>query len=435
MASASLAVISDRRLALVLFLVALVFRVAILLSFGHTVTDTAAYADLARHISAGDGFVAGDPVAVSVREPPGYPAFLAASFILAGTGNGLPALLAQAALDSVVSMMVFALARIVFGVPSVIGAIGALYYAINPYQSYLAAGLQSEALFTFLLTAGVAMLAVGLQQKRLTHVVTSGFLLGLATLTRSFGLGFVVLVVIVLIGQWVFQRTRERALRPLLLGIAAMAVISPWMIRNVVATGELIPIQCCTVHVFYAATFSEYDQKDEHEFWPRYYADPVVIETFSSHLTVNASNALLVRAALEKIQHDPAAYVRSRAANYPFLFVYGGDFFVERKTAFGDIIRDRDLAGLARKVGYVLLFSILPLALALLGAANRRWWSVPTFAVGGFWIYNAAVMTILWVEPRFYAPSVPFLAAWATAGLATIAARVRPTLNSRLHPA
>ncbi len=400
---------------------------AVAILFGvHSVGDTfgandIGYVDLARHIRLGDGFLAGDPPMESIRRGPGYPAFLAGSFIVDGADSGLASIVAQAALDAVVAVLVFALARTVFGVTQMVSTIGGLFYALDPYQGFTAAGLQTQTLFTFLLTAGVAVLAVGFKRNPMAYGAAGGILLGLAALTRAIALGFIAFLIGLLIIRWLLDPRRRSALAPVLLGVAAAAVILPWTVRNFRVTGELVPIQEGAGEVFYVTTFTEWDQKNEAELWPRFFADPIVVEATSGRLPPNERDALMFRAGLENIRRDSVGYVRSRLANYPWLFVYGGDFVTTHPVALGDLARQGDLLGLARKLGYALIFYIVPLALAVVGVLHRRWRSWPTMLVGSFWVYNAVLETVLWVEPAYYAPSVPFLAVWATAGLATLA--------------
>ena len=69
----------------------------------------------------------------------------------------------------------------------------------------------------------------------------------------------------------------------------------------------------------------------------------------------------------------------------------------------------------ALKVSLLVIFSALPLALALVGLAAAR--RAPAAGVcASVWLYTAAALLPVWAEYRYWVPATPFLLVGAVAG-------------------
>ncbi len=404
---------SDSRWVLGITGLGLIVRLIFLVTSSHDIADTPKYVEIAGHLLRGEGFSLGDPPTPTVRSAPLYPTLVAFSFFVGGIGNLTPALVAQAVMDTLTAGLVFVLARAAWQLPPLFAAAGAVYYAVNPLQAYISVGAQTEGPFTFLVTFAVTVLAVSLWTRDRASTFASGLILGFASLTRAIGLGFGLLLSVYLL----LRSKSQRLLRAgaFLAGISLVLV--PWVARNYAATGEFIPIQSFGAVPFYETTFVHLDHQDERKFFAEFFNDPLFRQVNSGELSAACGDRLILAQAMTNVARDPGAYFRSRLRDYPHLFVYGGDFLTgAESTAIGESLRSGDLANVGRKLAYALTFSVVPLLLAVVAALRRRRWNDISALVAMFWFYNAAFNLIGWIEPRAYAPSVPFLAAWASAG-------------------
>ena len=218
--------------------------------------DSATYLEVAHEWVEGKG-IAGDPNSSSdLYRSPGYPAFLAAVFRIAGE-DYTAVVVVQLLMGVAVSLMLFALGRM-FWSPRV-GYAAALLYALTPNAVLWALSILSDTLFVFLVAAALLCLALLMQTGRTRWAAMSGVCLGLSALTRPIGQ---VLVPLWILGMVVWAIRRRTNLRQAFVAIAAlalatMAVILPWAYRNQVVHGlfTLSPIETWNLG-YYAAPYT-----------------------------------------------------------------------------------------------------------------------------------------------------------------------------------
>ncbi|MCX6031268.1 MAG: glycosyltransferase family 39 protein [Chloroflexi bacterium] len=256
---------------LLLTLLALALRVGyafVYLGAGYSPElDAREYSDIAASLASGRGFALADGALTAIR-PPLFPLLLAAVYRLAGGVNYAAGLALEALLGTGVVLATYAAADRVYGRRT--GRLAGLMAAIYPLLIYAGGALLSEPLFILLVMLALAAGLTALDRPTPGNHALLGLWLGLAWLARPNGL----LLVIFLLGWLVVARLQGRGdpapavdakgtqmnaggrrflaggksalirvdLRPLLLAaLAALAVVSPWIIRNYHVFGKLIP--------------------------------------------------------------------------------------------------------------------------------------------------------------------------------------------------
>ncbi len=197
--------------------------------------DSLTYLEVARLWQGGRGVTSTLASNADLERPPGYPAFLAAVFGLAGENFALVVLL-QLIMGAGISALLYTMGRIIS--PGV-GYGAALIYALVPDAVLWAMAILSDTLFTLLVCAALACLLLAFPGRRMLLLALGGLLLGLATLTRPIGLAIFPIWAILLIAR-VARRTNgaRAAVLPgaLFLG-AALLPIGLWSARNLATHG------------------------------------------------------------------------------------------------------------------------------------------------------------------------------------------------------
>jgi 4-amino-4-deoxy-L-arabinose transferase-like glycosyltransferase len=225
---------------------ALVLRLAYVLTIA---SDTVGEGDAhfyhlqANLLADGRGFI--DPfyeqegrVLASANHPPAWPVLLAGPSLLGLTSY---------ADHRAVGAFTGALAVLLVGVLGVrlggrtVGVAAAVVAACNPVLIAVDGSLMSESLYG-VWVLGAVIVALGLVRRPTQwRAVLLGALIGLAALTRSEGLGMLVLLALPAVwlarGDW-----RQRALRFGVAAVACLVVIAPWTIRNQVAFDAFVPL-------------------------------------------------------------------------------------------------------------------------------------------------------------------------------------------------
>ncbi|MCP4694615.1 MAG: hypothetical protein GY859_41690 [Desulfobacterales bacterium] len=227
------------------------------------------YHTLARNLLEGRGFTVRPDAAPVMWRLPLYPLFLCGVYTVFGPHH-LPVVVIQAVLNSVTCVLVFWLVRSVFSAGVGWGA--ALLFAVYPFTAYYAARELPETLFNCLFMIMALTLYRLYTAPRLKNAFLFGCMAGLLTLCKVFFKGFPVFLVCAMIGLFflrIFRKARERTLSPdgastgeakggapgdcaagpgmvikrgaLLAGVmfaGFFLVLSPWVIRNYMASGS-----------------------------------------------------------------------------------------------------------------------------------------------------------------------------------------------------
>jgi len=220
--------------------------------------DTAYYEELARNwlYHGVYGFYSHGQLLPSDARAPGYPAFLAAIYFLAGTGRQA-VMLAQALLDLATCVLAAGIAsRLAADAPEATRnrvAIAALWltalcpftanYAAVPLTEVLATFLTTLALLIFLSPSGMGVDRISSNRDLLRALKTwlvGGIVVGLGTLVRP---ETPLLLAAVLIVLWFRFRRREYwhklALATVWMIAGFLLPVSPWAARNALSVGRV----------------------------------------------------------------------------------------------------------------------------------------------------------------------------------------------------
>lgn len=207
--------------------------------------DQFSYYYYGSEIAQGRGYlsyISGQPTAYN---PIGFPALLGALFFVVlhtpiPDNLYLAAVTMHIALSAATVWLVFIVGRAVAGVR--VGLVGAAIFAVWPGVVFLVPTLLIEPTFTFLTTAAVAVGATADWSKgrpSWARLLTLGLVLGASVLVRPFSIWLVLGVLLAARaggGSW--KRAATSALVPLAVVVVMMV---PWTLRNLDAMGALVP--------------------------------------------------------------------------------------------------------------------------------------------------------------------------------------------------
>src|SRR5467141_1065523 len=239
-------------------LAGLALRLFFILHFPFYSGDTAYYEDLARNWLYHDvyGFYSHGQLVPSDARGPGYPAFLAGIYFLAGTGR-MAVMFAQAFLDLATCVLAAGIAnRLAAGAPDVtrtrVAAAGLWLTALCPFTANYAAVPLTEVLATFLTTLALLIFVspAGMEfdgivsdrdLRRATKIwFAGGLVVGLGTLVRP---ETPLLFVAVLIFLWLRYRRpanwKKLTLATVWTIVGLLLPLAPWAARNAVSLGRV----------------------------------------------------------------------------------------------------------------------------------------------------------------------------------------------------
>ncbi len=195
--------------------------------------DSAQYTLLAQNmVENGDfSFSTTPPYQADITRTPGYPAFLAIFYVLAGHQNS-PILIiaAQVILGMINVYLVLVIGRQLLS-PG-LAIIGALLYAIAPAAAIYDGLVMSETLCATFLLLGLWLTLRAGKERPWLYATGAGIAFGLSVLVRPIGLYFIPLpMAVVLIRQGVNRRAVGLAL---VMCATFVLTLLPWYIRNYV---------------------------------------------------------------------------------------------------------------------------------------------------------------------------------------------------------
>ncbi|MCE9552283.1 MAG: glycosyltransferase family 39 protein, partial [Planctomycetes bacterium] len=231
-----------RRWLTLVLAVALGVRLLVALGLGQCpphIFDEKSYDEIAGSLATTSQFAEKSGRLTSLR-PPLHPALLAGVYRCFGNHNYLAARLMQAILGMLTILPLYALAEAMFS--RRVALLAAALFAIEPSLVGYTGLLLAETLFTLLL-----MLSCLLMQRLLTDgyfrwAVLLGMALGLAALTRSIMLPLVFPILLFL--AWALRERKWPTRLALIatVGLACLAVVGPWIVRNTRLEGTLTTI-------------------------------------------------------------------------------------------------------------------------------------------------------------------------------------------------
>ena len=198
------------------------------------------YFAVASNLAAGHGFTVsltdqgwtpgpgGEPTTLL---PPGWPTTLAASFVIFGTGL-LTAKLVNVLAGVITVYLVYRIGELSLG--RTVALIGALILALYPNHIIWSSTLFSDIYFTMWFSTAICLLLRTSRWRGIQAFVGAGAVgavTGVAALTRGQG---VVLLLVAAVFWLVLCGRRDTLVRTAAASLAAVAVIAPWTVRNLV---------------------------------------------------------------------------------------------------------------------------------------------------------------------------------------------------------
>ena len=231
-------------------LLAIVFA-ALVLRVGFVLTrenryyfpDTDQYAGIARNLLA-EGSLSYDAGHRACRSP-GYPVFLAGCFAVFGE-DARAVRLVQAAIGALTCLLVYALAREMFG--PIVGLFAAAAAAVYPFFIFYTGLVLTETLYTAVLAA--LLPAILLSKRSRWWLPVAGLAGGAAILIRPPTL--LLLPLLLLPSLW-RKPLRRRAIDALIILTIAGACVVPWAWRNYRIFGHFVPTTLTTGMSLYEA--------------------------------------------------------------------------------------------------------------------------------------------------------------------------------------
>jgi hypothetical protein len=352
----------------------------------------------------------------TIRRAPLYPAFLA---LLGATDQATAtrAAVAQIALDALTAALLVLFAGTVVPLPWAV-AVG-IAYALHPGEIDATRRVLSETLFTTVLMGSVVAVAFGTLRGRVALTAAGGFALGVAILTRPIAMPF--LAIIPLTVALAGRPARFARHVAAFVGAAAL-VVAPWSLRSSLVAQSLVLVQGHSTVNLYVPTRYDWSQENQELLWSRLVTEDewgrmmAAVSTPREDVEVDRIG---LRYAIANVRADPAAYLASRVKAYPHLLVSSFDKFTQIHASFGSLLADGRVGLLAVKAGLLVVFSILPLAAAVLGLrASLR--SRSGALAASVWVFTALVHVPLWIEYRFWLPAVPFVLVSGAVGVRSL---------------
>jgi len=380
------------------------------------------YQELAENLVNGHGYRFDSDTAPTLMREPGYPLFLAA--LMLGAGTGITAIkLANVLMVIVTAWLVMRLARNISTKPVVVYG-SPLLFLLHPGVVIAESRGAVESLFTLLIVLFLLTLYVARDEGRWWNYVLSGVVLGAAVSVRSVAMLFPLFWAIYLL---LYERQRTSwvmiARNAVLLIVTMFAILLPWIVRNYRLTRKFVPTasvlgvsahagQYINTHLFNGKPFWLLDREAARE--RRHLAtelgypfeDDVYYQSFYRTEDELKFSKYLMGRVEEEYKRYPLLFLKSLTLNL-FNFWFAGKTWAS--------------------TGANMIVQLPYLVLAFLGirVALRRyqWRAIAPLIL--FIAYTIAIYAPILAQARYSVPLIPFMSILATMAL------LRPHENVR----
>jgi 4-amino-4-deoxy-L-arabinose transferase-like glycosyltransferase len=355
----------------------------------------------------------------TVSHPPLYPSLIA----LLWRSDAAPLIaltLLQVLLGAATVALVYLIARDRFSrtVALVAGA-GMLFAPMSGYYTSL---VLTETLFTFLLTLGLFLWGR-------ERAVSSGIAFGLAALTRTTMLPFlIVLLLITLVPRWRKQRRAYSSI-----ALVAIAVCSIWIVRNRVVAGSFVPVAVGSGQNLLFGTIETSLTGGRYWTGSRWTTQQQELPLFQMDQALPEAERDRARArrALGRILEDPLHWLAVRAKQYPKFFLDTGPYVLDPDN--NPALQARPAPRLLSVLIKVIFVAgnLLVFGLAAYGIFLERARFVSLSHIILFPLYLSAVHLPMWIEPRYSLPMMPAVAILAAVAAVRLVYRLKEKNDGR----
>ncbi len=185
--------------------------------------DSASYLAFAQAILRGQGWTFPE-----FKRTPAYPLLLTLGLVLFGD-HTVGLVMLQVVLATLSVLLTYLIARYFFDETTALA--GALLLSINTESITHSIYLLTETFYTFLLLSSSFFLLMSIKARKALPVLLSGFLLGVAILTRPIALYYPVIVVVFIL-LFFAKNLKAGFLHGLIFVLACVTPIIPWVVRN-----------------------------------------------------------------------------------------------------------------------------------------------------------------------------------------------------------
>ncbi|NDJ77603.1 MAG: glycosyltransferase family 39 protein [Chloroflexi bacterium] len=240
---ARLGALTERQWLAAVVLVAVMARIVFLVVFGHTLSlETSGYDAYAVNLMEDGEYTRFDDRDADSDLPPLYALFLVGVYATLGR-DPVAVALVQTGLDVLTMLLLFWIGRRV--VDATTGLLATALYGLYPYLLFQNLTLNDTALFITLLAASIACAYAALDainensRRAWGFAVLLGLAMGLGALTKT-----LIVLVLPLLALWWWRHVgfRRAFLLGLVSGLALLAVIAPWVVRNMRLHDEFVLI-------------------------------------------------------------------------------------------------------------------------------------------------------------------------------------------------
>lgn len=299
-------------------------------------TDQAEYGRIAINLAEHNSFSLSQPapyIPDSARTPI-FPLFLSVSYFL--TGGFILATLFNILASAFTAIIVFEIAMIITR-RSNIAIVSGIIFALLPYKVYLSSMAMADILFTFFFSLFVLVFLKIISKERnfdIKNAILAGTLLGLSVLVRPITQFFIVIPIFV---SFLFfkEEIKKKFIIPLLMLVAFIFVLAPWLIRNEIHFGEpfLSSVGRYHMYVSYVGPWQAYRDgvpRDEKYNEILKYIEEKYGKDAMYNIEVSTE---LSRIAKKEILENPLSYIFFHISAMPIYFL-NNDMILTLREAF-----------------------------------------------------------------------------------------------------
>jgi hypothetical protein len=192
----------------------------------------------------------------------------------------------------------------------------------------------------------------------------------------------------------------------LLIFVTAMGIASLWIVRDAIVFRQFILVQTTGYgSSLFAGTIETQMYGDED--WTKVLNELTSGEDNTQN-EVAADRRNILR-ALERIESNPAQYLRARLRQYPRLFLTSGDYLLgSGNITFKEALHERNALVIIVKVSFILgNIAIFLLAIYAIFLERRRFVLLSHIIL--FPIFVCLVHLPMWIESRYSLPMMPLV--------------------------